>query len=122
MDAAHVAAKLNELRLPGVRFKTQRFTPDKDRYKGERCEGVRVVVTDPEAVRPVDVFVHAACLLRDRHPREFQPRWAEMPYVTGSRGFETLFRSGAPAERLLAGIHASAAKFLEERKPFLLYE
>lgn len=122
LDAAHVAAKLNELSLPGATFRRERFSPKKDRYKGELCEGVRVIVTDPDAVRPVDIFVHAACLIRDRHFAEFQPRWAEMPFMVGSREFETLFTSGAPAERILKDIHAGAARFLEERKPFLLYE
>ena len=52
----HGTAKaLNELRLPGVRFDAVVFTPTADVYKNVPCSGIRLVVTDREAIRPVTV-------------------------------------------------------------------
>jgi uncharacterized protein YbbC (DUF1343 family) len=121
MDGKEVARRLNALRLPGVRFKAARFTPQRDRYAGEPCSGVRVIVTDRDLIRPVDIFMHAACLLRELSPAEFQPRWEEMPRMVGSREFERLYKSGASAEEILKWTHQSAESFLKQREPFLLY-
>jgi N-acetylmuramic acid 6-phosphate etherase len=122
VDGPALARRLEALRLPGVRFKAVRFTPKgKNLYAGQACQGVRVRVTDRNRVRPVDIFVHAACALRDKHRLAFQPRWDEMPFVVGSREFEKWFVAGAPPENLLERIHKSAEEFMEARKPYLLY-
>ena len=39
-----LAAYLNRRAIPGVRFEPEKFTPDSGLYKGELCEGVRVVL------------------------------------------------------------------------------
>jgi uncharacterized protein YbbC (DUF1343 family) len=107
--------------LNGFRFKAVTFTPKSDLYKNKPCRGVQVIVTNPYNARPVDLFVHMACLLRDLSPKEFQPRWAEMPRVVGSSDFETWFKAGESAETILERIHKSADDFKEQRKDFLLY-
>lgn len=117
-----VAQALAKKKLPGFKVKAVHFTPKTDRYKNKRCDGVRVTVTNFYVARPVDLFVHVACLLRDLSPKEFQPRWAEMPRVVGSAEFETWFKAGESAETILERIHKSAEDFKEERKPFLLYQ
>jgi uncharacterized protein YbbC (DUF1343 family) len=110
------------LDLPGLRFSATHFKPSKDRYKGETCSGVKVEVTDEKAARPVDAFVRAAWILRELNPKEFQLRWAEMPYVTGSPAFQTFYQSGAPAEEYLDKIHGDAENFRRDRASVLLYE
>jgi len=122
MDGPRLADRLNALALPGIKFKAARFTPRSDLYAGLSCGGVRLLVMDESAVRPVDVFIHAVCLLRELHAAEFQPRWPEMPYVVGSRDFETLYKTGEPADQILQRLHAGAAEFLKTRLPYLLYE
>lgn len=116
-----LAKKLNALKMEGVRFRSATFRPTSDRYRGERCYGVRVLVDDPRRARPVDLFVNAACLLRDARPAAFRPRWAEMPRVVGSGDFEIQFNGGASAADLLGVAHRSAAAFDAERRPHLLY-
>jgi uncharacterized protein YbbC (DUF1343 family) len=116
-----IARALSKKNLPGFRLKSTTFTPRTDRYKGKKCFGVRVELTDLQRARPVDLFVHAACLLRDLSPKQFQPRWAEMPRVVGSTDFETWFKAGDSADVILERIHRSAAIFFDDRKPFLDY-
>ena len=117
-----VVRALKKKNFPGIQLKAVHLTPASDIYKNTKCYGVRVTVTNPYVARPVDLFVHAACLLRDLSPKDFHPRWAEMPRVVGSADFETWFKAGESPESILEKIHKSAEAFKEERKPFLMYQ
>jgi uncharacterized protein YbbC (DUF1343 family) len=116
-----VVKRLSKKKLRGMKFKAVVFRPQSDRYKQRKCHGVRVFVTNPKTARPVDLFVHAVCLLRDISPKDFKPRWKEMPRVVGSPDFEDWYNAGESAETILKRVHESAAEFEEERSPFLLY-
>ncbi|QDU71855.1 exo-beta-N-acetylmuramidase NamZ family protein [Mucisphaera calidilacus] len=53
IEPLSLAARLNSLNLPGVRFVPYRFTPDASKFKGEACGGVQVILTDREAFEPI---------------------------------------------------------------------
>lgn len=116
-----VVRALSRRRLPGLRFKAVTFRPSSDRSRGEKCFGVRVIVTDPRRARVVDLFVHAACLLRDLSPNEFKPRWEEMPRVVGSRAWETWFKAGDSPDKILERTRADAESFRSARQDILIY-
>ncbi len=122
LDGNALATRLKALNLPGISIETARFKPAKDLYAGRECGGVRLTVTDAVAARPVEFFVRAAWILRDLSPKDFQPRWDEMPVVTGTNTFETLYKSGATDDDYLKKADEDSRRFLEERKPTLLYE
>lgn len=121
MNGAVMARRLNDLKLPGVLFFQTIFQPEKDLYQGQMCSGVRIKVTNPLTVRPVDIFVHMAVLLRELSPKDFQPRWDEMARVTGSHDFEALYKFNKPAEDILNLFHKSSDQFLKDRQAYLLY-
>jgi uncharacterized protein YbbC (DUF1343 family) len=121
MKNVTMVKRLSKIKLRGMKFKAIVFRPQSDRYKKRKCYGVRVIVTNPETARPVDLFVHAVCLLRDMFPKDFKPRWKEMPRVVGSPDFEDWYNAGESAETILKRVHESAASFQEERSPLLLY-
>ncbi|MFA0757462.1 MAG: hypothetical protein PVTTEEND_001168 [Candidatus Fervidibacter sp.] len=52
-DEDEVAALLNKLNLPGVRFRPHRFIPSASKHAGEVCKGVQVHITDRNAFQPV---------------------------------------------------------------------
>jgi uncharacterized protein YbbC (DUF1343 family) len=112
---------LNALALPGLTFRPAVFNPMTDFFHGQLCSGVRLMVTDPKAVRPVDLFVQAACLFRELWPKEFQPRWDEIARVTGSTDFQRLYEANKPASEILDLFHQSADQFSKDRQPYLLY-
>ncbi len=58
IDGQKWAADLNARNLPGVKFEAITYTPDSRRFKGEKCGGVRVVVSDREALEPVRTGIH----------------------------------------------------------------
>lgn len=121
LDAEAAAAALTAARLPGLNFRVESRTPEAERYAGVACRGVAIDVVDRRAARPLDAFVHLACFLRDRHPKDFTPRWDEVARMVGTTEFERLYKAGAPPETILALFHREAARFDERRRAFLLY-
>jgi uncharacterized protein YbbC (DUF1343 family) len=53
VDEQRVAARLNELALPGVYFRPTRFIPFNDRLANQLCHGIQVHVTERRVYKPV---------------------------------------------------------------------
>jgi len=122
MNSKEVVKRLKAAHLLGVQFKTANFTPQNDRYAGQRCRGVQVIVLDRDLIHPIDIFVHTVMILAKLHPQEFQPRWPEVAMVTGSRELERAVSRGEGPDSILKLYLHSARVFEDNRKRFLLYE
>lgn len=114
-----LAEALNRRGLPGVRFEAVQFTPTADQYAGTPCFGLRLIVTDREAIRPVRVALALAGALRARHREHFRPEPIQNLLV--HRPTMWAFLRGEPLERLLAWAEVDRARFVERRAPYLLY-
>lgn len=53
IDADRLAAALAGEDLPGIRFEPAQFTPDASKFAGQKCAGVRLIVTSPSRLQPV---------------------------------------------------------------------
>jgi uncharacterized protein YbbC (DUF1343 family)/CubicO group peptidase (beta-lactamase class C family) len=114
-----LAAGLNALGLPGVRFEPIEFTPADDRYARTACGGVRFVVTDREAIRPVTVALAVARALRERHRDQWKPEQVQNLLV--NRSTMWAFLRGEPLPRLLAWSEMARSAFLARRASYLIY-
>ncbi len=121
INGAELAHRLNELNIPGFKFFQTLFVPTSDLYQGKLCSGVRLVVTDAQVARPVDVFVHVSILLREMSGNDYVLRWDEVARVAGSSDFEKRYKAGNSAEDILKEFHESSEKFRKSRQPYLLY-
>lgn len=122
IDGKVLAARLNDLDIPGVRFKKIVFTPTQDVHQGLLCSGVQIHLARKYAqVRSVDLFVQIACLLRELHPQAFQLRWDEIARVTGTQEFEKMYKDNRSASEILNVFHQSAEQFVKDRMKYLLY-
>lgn len=121
LNGAALVGRLNQAHLPGVNFIQTTFTPTSDLYAGQLCSGARIVVTDLQAFRPVDLFVWMALYLKELSPKDFQPRWDEVARVTGSSDFEKMYKDNTAAAEIVARFKKSADDFRASRTPFLLY-
>jgi len=121
MNGEVLAKRLNDLKLPGLYFIASSFVPLVDNYQGQMCSGVRIIVQDPMLVRPVDLFVQVAILIRELWPKDFQPRWDEVARVTGSQDFEHLYEANKSAAEILDVFHKSADQFAKDRQAYLQY-
>ena len=116
----HGTAKaLNELRLPGVRFDAVVFTPTADVYKNVPCSGIRLVVTDREAIRPVTVGLAVGRVLRERYRSQFKAEPIQNLLV--NRSTMWAFLRGEPLPRVAAWAEAARASFLNRRASYLIY-
>jgi uncharacterized protein YbbC (DUF1343 family)/CubicO group peptidase (beta-lactamase class C family) len=112
------AQAMNRRGLPGARFEPVFFTPAADIYAANQCGGVRLVVENRNAIRPVTVALALATELRARY-REFRPELIQHLLVNRPTMW-ALLRS-EPLPRLLAWSDAERESFLRRRAPYLMY-
>jgi uncharacterized protein YbbC (DUF1343 family) len=72
IDGPALAAALNGRQLAGVRFYPITFTPTSSRYANELCQGVFIIVTDRDRLRPVRVGFEVATALYRLYPAQFE--------------------------------------------------
>ncbi len=68
VDGKLWADDLNKLNLPGVSFEAITYTPESRRYKGEKCGGVFIKVTDRDTFKPVRTGIHMMQTVVKRYP------------------------------------------------------
>ncbi|MBI4636777.1 MAG: DUF1343 domain-containing protein [Candidatus Rokubacteria bacterium] len=114
-----LAEALNGQRLRGVRFEPIEFTPTTDKYAGVPCRGVRLILTDREAIRPVTVGLALASALRARHRDQWRAESIQNLLV--SRTTMWAFLRGEPLDRLAAWAETDRSSFLNRRASYLIY-
>ncbi|OGL14020.1 MAG: hypothetical protein A3F92_12260, partial [Candidatus Rokubacteria bacterium RIFCSPLOWO2_12_FULL_71_22] len=114
-----LAAALNARRLLGVRFEPVWFTPSEDTHARVQCGGVRLVVTDRNAIRPVTVALALASELRARHRDQFRPEKLQNLLVNRPTMW-ALLRSES-LDRLSAWAEMDRESFLKRRASYLMY-
>jgi uncharacterized protein YbbC (DUF1343 family) len=121
LDAPRVVEVMNGRRLPGIRFEaiTMSVEPTAARFKGLTIPGIRFVITDRQAYRPVRTALLLIDEIRRQHPRDFA--WSPtIDRLTGSDKVRLAIEGGR-LPPLLDEWDREAAAFRESRRPFLLY-
>src|ERR1041385_7266448 len=84
-DNSAIAAELNALKLPGVRFDTATRTIETGyKFGGQTIPMIKVRVTDRNAVRPVTLGVRMLRTIYARHPKDFQWRTPQIDRLAGT--------------------------------------
>jgi uncharacterized protein YbbC (DUF1343 family) len=131
MKNVEVAAKMNAMKLPGVRFEARDY-PIKagyGKYPGQTIHGVRLVVTDRKTYRPIRAALLLMDAIRTMHPddfrivtheSEFGKSWGPLERHAGTdKLYKALVAGSLP--QLLDDWDRQAAAFAQMRKPYLLY-
>jgi uncharacterized protein YbbC (DUF1343 family) len=119
LDGSRLARALAARRIPGVTFTPVHFTPSRSTFAGERCGGIRLQVTDREALRPVALGIEVAVALRDLHPSDWD-RSKFDALLANRKAFE-LLEAGATAAQILASWTTDLTAFEERAREFQLY-
>jgi uncharacterized protein YbbC (DUF1343 family) len=122
-DAGVIAASLQALRLPGVRFDSvSRSVAAGQKHGGMTIPMLRVQVTDRNSIDPVRVGVELLSAVKRRHPRELEWRADFLARLAGTRALQRAI-DGTPRDRvqLLAAWRRDAARFQRASAPDLLY-
>ncbi len=125
-----LARALERRRLPGVRFRAAGFEPAFHKWKGQRCGGVQVHVTDAARFKPFATYLAIIAEARRQAPRYF--RWRRPPYefervrlpidlLCGGAAIRHALARGTPTARLEASWRRDLVRFARKRRPYLLY-
>jgi uncharacterized protein YbbC (DUF1343 family) len=119
IDGMRLSEALNARVIPGVRFYPEQFTPTSSKFANEVCQGVFIVVTDRNAVRPVRVGAEIASALVKLFPGKFEIDSAVRLF--GSAAGLARIKSGDDPASIAASWNAGEARWRLLRAKYLLY-
>jgi uncharacterized protein YbbC (DUF1343 family) len=102
-----------------VRFIPVWFTPRSHIHADTRCGGVRIVVLDREALKPVRLGLAIARQLRIRYPDTWKAEGLDR--LLGNATVYELVRQAETMDKVEQVCQSGIDAFLERRKAFLLY-
>lgn len=125
-----VADTMSKEMLPGISFRPVSFKPTFDKWQGEQCGGVEILVTNRSIFQPVRTslaLLHHLRLLSGKHfawraePYEFVKDKLAIDLLLGSDRERMQMQAGMPWRDIIAEWAEEEADFLFHRKPFLIY-
>jgi uncharacterized protein YbbC (DUF1343 family) len=120
-DNAAIAAELNAMKLPGVRFDTtSRMIDSGYKFGNQRIPMVKIRVTDRNSVKPVELGVRMLRVIYARHQKEFQWRERQIDRLAGTDKLRAAVE-GNTVDALLREWAVDATKFAARVRPYLLY-
>jgi uncharacterized protein YbbC (DUF1343 family)/CubicO group peptidase (beta-lactamase class C family) len=120
IDGRTLAAALNASALPGIRFYPVTFTPAAGaKLGGQVCQGVFLIVTDRDRLRPVRVGLQIASTLSRLYGAQFELEDAATLF--GPKAMLEKIRAGADPAAIAASWTADEAKWRLTRAKYLLY-
>jgi len=119
-DPQVLADAMNARGLAGVQFHPVFFTPTSSVHAGRQVGGVRLEVTDRDALRAVPVGLALGRELMERYSGSFRPAAIQNLLVNRSTMWSML--RGDPFARILAWADFARDAFLQRRAPYLLYK
>ena len=114
---------MNDMALPGVRFREADFVPTFRDYAGEYCRGLQIHITDREtfqSFRTALVLIHH---IRHTHEEfEFRFRKDGIAYQMDLLlGQDTMRREDFEPESFIAAEREKIDAFLPQLKPYYIY-
>ncbi len=119
IDDLQLAAEMNRLSLPGVRFVPQRFTPTTSVFEKKLCGGVRLIITDREALRPVELGLALGHTIHRLYSKDFD--MVKFNRLMLDQKAIDAIKDGKPWKEIAKRWSEASASFAERRKAFLLY-
>jgi uncharacterized protein YbbC (DUF1343 family) len=121
-DEDEVAALLNKLNLPGVRFRPHRFIPPASKHAGEVCKGVQVHITDRNAFQPVRTGFCVLAAFKRLYRPAFAWREISIDRLMGTSAFrQAMDDADDPMTVALEWSTEPDEAFLRQRSACLLY-
>jgi len=128
LDGDALAAELNRLELPGVRFRPAEFVPSASKHAGKVCRGVQAHVLDRRVFQPLAAGLHLIAACRGQAPDRFEflaSSWEGRPphfdLLIGDAAVRQMLAAGAAVPDVLAGWAEGVAAWEAERRSYLLY-
>ena len=125
INGKELEEKLNSLKLPGVLFRRQYFTPTFSKFQGEVCSGVALHITNRKKFKPVHTGYAMLDVIRHMYPNDFA---INKPYKAGANcmlQFETgcnyILEDKYTLKEQFQILDRETEEFKNTRKKYLLY-
>lgn len=125
IDAKTLADEMNKKKIDGVYFRPIYFTPTSSKFKGEKCGGVNIHITDIKSIKSLDIGVQLMYEIKHIYGDKFE---FLAPYSQGSRQFidllcgDDIYRtSNLDVNKILHQFKEESKAFLESKQEFHIY-
>jgi len=123
-----LAETMNFCRLPGIYFKPITFTPVTlphaapwNKYRDQDVNGLNLIITDREKLRPLQVMVHLLVALKKHYPAELELR-KNLERLIGIPSFRRSIENLRSPKEILAEWEPGIQAFEKARQKYLLYK
>lgn len=121
VDGYVLAQKLNELHLPGVKFREVWFTPTFSKFSDKLCGGCQLHVTERNAYRAVATTLAELAMVKRLYGSKLDFQASLFDKLAGTAKVREALVRGDSAENIIAGFQSRMADFMKLREPYLLY-
>lgn len=128
IDKALLAAELNQLHLPGVRFEAHEFTPvsipgmsTNPKYKDVLCYGAKIIVTDRNELKPYWTGIKLVEKIYQLYPDKLEFRASHFDRLCGTTKIRETILAKQSLEQLRTIFQADEERFATLREKYLLY-
>lgn len=119
IEGERLAAELARRGIAGAAFRPAAFTPEAEPYRGRRCRGIRITVTDRRRLDPVLLGIELLSALHRLYPQRFA--LGRALGLVGSRTVLAAIDAGQDPRRIAAGWRRELDEFQTLRRRYLLY-
>jgi uncharacterized protein YbbC (DUF1343 family) len=121
IDGFVLAKKLNDLHLPGVKFREVWFTPTFSKFAGTNCGGCQLHVTDRDRYQSVATTLAILSVVKQTYGSQLEFHAQYFDKVLGTSSVRQALERGEPVERMVEGFKPGLKEFARLREPYLLY-
>ncbi len=110
---------LNARLIPGVRFVPVEFTPDANKFSGQKCGGANIVLLDRNVLDAPELGLELAAALRALYPSQFQ--MDKMMLLVANRAVMDALAAGVDPRRIAEDWREPLQQFEVIRKKYMIY-
>ncbi|MBW8041884.1 MAG: DUF1343 domain-containing protein [Planctomycetes bacterium] len=121
IDSGRLAAELNRLDLPGIRFRPASFAPVSSKYKDQRCNGVKVIITNRDLLEPYFSGIMIVNKIYQMYPDKFQWKTGHFDRLCGTSTIREAITTQSSLEKLRESWQPELKSFLKIRLKYLMY-
>jgi uncharacterized protein YbbC (DUF1343 family) len=116
-----LANKLNDLKLPGVKFREVWFTPTFSKFSGQQCGGCQLHITDRAAYQSIATTLSILAAVKQLYGDKLEFHAEYFDKVLGTASVREALERGEPVDKIVAGFAPGLNTFGKLREPYLLY-
>jgi uncharacterized protein YbbC (DUF1343 family) len=121
IDSTKLTNALNDLKLPGVRFKEVSFTPSFSKYQGQFCKGAQIFVTDRTRFRPFKTAMFIIQSIMNMNREQFLFHSEYFDKIMGTMTVREALENHHDVSKIVDETRAGLEDFRNFRMPYLMY-